>query len=297
MNDLLRPAGVLARGGQPLHLTPEEAGWEYCGLQVLDLPPGGSEELELIGMEGAVVPLAGSCRVEAADAGFDLAGRSSVFSGIPDVAYLTAGSSLRLSTDAGGRFALATARAEPGRPSFKIDSSKVAVEIRGAGQATRQINGLLSAEVDGPHRLIVVEVITPAGNWSSYPPHKHDEWTDTEVPIEEIYYFEIQGESGFGVHRTYTLDGTIDQTVTVRSGDVFLVPRGYHGPCVAAPGYHMYYLNVMAGPDEERRWLITTDPAHAWVVDTWVDMDPDPRLPYIPNALPNSGAQRAEETP
>lgn len=279
MTYLFRPLGSHRREGDPVRITKEDAGWEYCGLHVLDIAPGEAKTLELTRVEAAVVPLSGGCRVDLPDEAFELVGRESVFSGIPDVAYVTTGSRLMISTSEGGRFAVATARAEEKKPSFKVESSDVAVEIRGAGQATRQINGLLSADVRGPQRLIVVEVLTPAGNWSSYPPHKHDEWGDSEVPIEEIYYFEIAGDAGFGLHRTYTHDGKIDETVTVRSGDVFLIPRGFHGPCVAAPGYPMYYLNVMAGPDEERRWLISIDPDHEWVLDAWADMPPDPRLP------------------
>lgn len=279
MTRLFHPAGTLRRGDDPIRLSREQAGWEYCGLDVLDLSPGEARNLHLDGLEGAVVPLTGSCRVDTEDASFELNGRRSVFERITDVVYVTAGAKLTLSTEGGGRFALATARAESSRPSFSVSAEEVTVEIRGAGRATRQINGLLSADVAGPQRLMVVEVLTPAGNWSSYPPHKHDEWTDTEVPIEEIYYFEIRGETGFGIHRTYTTDGEIDETVTVRSGDVFLIPRGYHGPCVAAPGYDMYYLNVMAGPDEERRWLIRIDPDHEWVLDEWAGLAPDPQLP------------------
>lgn len=276
---LFHPHGSLRRDEDPVRLTSEVANWDYCGLHVIELPSEGSRQFDLAGVEAAIVPLIGSCHIETHDARFDLAGRPSVFAGIPDVAYIAANSQLTVSSVDGGRFAVATARAEETRQSFKIDALSVSVELRGAGQASRQINGLLSAEVSGPQRLIVVEVITPAGNWSSYPPHKHDEWTDTEVPIEEIYYFEIAGESGFGLHRTYTLDGELDETVAVHSGDVFLIPRGYHGPCVAAPGYDMYYLNVMGGPDEQRRWLICTDPAHAWLWDVWSDEAQDPRLP------------------
>jgi len=276
---LFYPAGTLRRGDDPVHLSGDQAGWDYCGLDVLQLSPGESREIDLETVEAAVVPLAGSCRLETSDVTFDLMGRTSVFEGIPDIAYLTAGSRAALSSEGGGRFALATARADSIGPSFMIGAEEVGVEIRGAGQATRQINGLLSADVPGPQRLMVVEVLTPAGNWSSYPPHKHDEWTDTEVPLEEIYYFEIRGSAGFGIHRTYTPDGEIDETVTVDTGDVFLIPRGFHGPCVAAPGYDMYYLNVMAGPDEERRWLICIDPDHVWVLDEWAEFPPDPRLP------------------
>ena len=276
---LFRPYGSLRRNADPVWLTAEEAGWDYCGLHVLDLSPGESRSLDLEGLEAAVVPLAGACRVETEGESFELAGRSSPFAEITDVAYAGGGSEISVTSEGGGRFAVATARADrPGRP-FQMGAEAISVEVRGAGQATRQINGLLSADVPGPQRLIVVEVLTPEGNWSSYPPHKHDEWGEGEVPLEEIYYFEISSPDGFGFHRTYTKDGEIDETVTVASGDLFLIPRGYHGPCVAAPGYDMYYLNVMAGPDEERRWLITTDPDHAWVWKAWEGVPQDPRLP------------------
>lgn len=277
MSDLFHPAGSLADGSHPLVVTPATAGWTYAGLRVVRLLPGESIEMVMSGVESAVVPLEGGCTVKANGADFDLAGRNSVFDGVPDVAYAPLDSELSISSETGGRFAVATSVAEEHRDSFRLEAASISVDVRGAGQATRVITGLLSADVDGPQRLIVVEVITPAGNWSSYPPHKHDEWSESEVPIEEIYYFEIAGEEGFGFHRTYTTDGEIDETVTVRDGDVFLIPRGYHGPCVAAPGYDMYYLNVMAGPDPERRWMICNDPAHEWVIDEWTGMKPDPR--------------------
>ena len=277
MTDLFHPAGAASFGDDPLRITPTGAGWTYAGLHIVRLSPHESREIAMSGVEAAVVPLEGKCTVTGTGMDFDLAGRDSVFDGVPDVAYVPLDTDVAISSETGGRFAIATSVAEERRAPFKLESAAVSIDVRGAGQATRVINGLLSADVEGPQRLIVVEVITPAGNWSSYPPHKHDEWSDVEVPIEEIYYFEISGEDGFGLHRTYTTDGEIDETVTVRDADAFLVPRGYHGPCVAAPGYDMYYLNVMAGPDPERRWMICNDPAHAWVIDEWTDMDIDPR--------------------
>ena len=144
--------------------------------------------------------------------------------------------------------------------------------------ATRQVNNFMSADAFEADRLIAVEVLAPDGNWSSFPPHKHDEHTDREVPLEEIYYFRIRGAGGFGLHRTYTTDGEIDVTVTVKDGDVFLIPRGYHGPTLAAPGYTMYYLNVMAGP-AERAWRTCTDPTHEWLWELLAELGPDPRCP------------------
>lgn len=276
---LFRPAGSLADGSAPVRLTPEEAGWTWCGLTVVELAAGERRRIELGDAEAAVVPLQGSCRVEAGDTRFDLRGRSGVFSAVTDLCFLPLGSDLTIASAQGGRFCIAASRATRATEPRYYPASGVSIDLRGAGQATRQINNLLTADVEGPDRLLVVEVLTPAGNWSSYPPHKHDELTGAETPLEEIYYFEIDEPSGFGFHRTYTLDGEIDETVTVRTGDVFLVPRGYHGPCVAAPGHHMYYLNVMAGPQPGRQWLICTDPAYEWLWEAWTHQLPDPRLP------------------
>jgi 5-deoxy-glucuronate isomerase len=248
-------------------------------MTVLELGAGESRSIDLAEAEAAVVPLSGSCRVETDGRLFDLEGREDVFSAVTDLCFVPKGSQVTITAPQGGRFCVATTVATRTTEPRYYPAAGVKVDLRGAGQATRQINNLLTADVPGPDRLLVVEVLTPAGNWSSYPPHKHDELTDAETPLEEIYYFEIDGPGGFGFHRTYTPDRQIDETVTVRSGDVFLVPRGYHGPCVAAPGYHMYYLNVMAGPQPGREWLICTDPAYQWLWEVWVDEPPDPRLP------------------
>jgi 5-deoxy-glucuronate isomerase len=126
----------------------------------------------------------------------------------------------------------------------------------------------------------VVEVLTPPGNWSSYPPHKHDDAASgREDQLEEIYYFRIQGEHGYGIHRTYTTDGVLDETVAVRDGDLFLVPRGYHGPCAAPPEFAMYYLNVLAGPAGARTMRFSDDPRYAWIRGSWREQEPDPRVP------------------
>jgi len=278
--DLFRPKGSLAVAGDPVVLTAEEAGWTYSGLQVARLGPGETRLVDLDAREGAVVPLSGSAVIETGDGQtFELAGRESVFASITDLCYLPRETSFSITSPGGGEFALATAVAKERTGAFYRAASEVEVQARGAGPATRQINQLLGADTAGPDNLIVVEVLTPEANWSSYPPHKHDEASDEEVPLEEIYYFRIKGEGGFGLHRTYTADCEIDATVAVGDGDVFLVPRGFHGPCVAAPGYDMYYLNVMAGPGHERAWRICTDPAHVWLWEAWAGVAPDPRVP------------------
>jgi 5-deoxy-glucuronate isomerase len=156
------------------------------------------------------------------------------------------------------------------------------VELRGAGACTRQVNNICLPGIFDTDRLMVCEVLTPAGNWSSYPPHKHDETRPGESELEEIYYFEVAGGpggAGMAYQRVYgTAQRPIDVLAEVRSGDVVLVPHGWHGPSMAVPGYDLYYLNVMAGPGE-RAWLICDDPAHAWVRATWTGQPTDPRLP------------------
>lgn len=287
MSDLLVPAGTAADGGDALVITPERAGWTYCGLRVARLEAGGSRTLATGGGELAVVPLAGSATVEVDGRRFELEGRASVFARVTDWAYVPIGAEATVSSERGAELALASARAERRFEPAYVAAADVPVEIRGAGHATRQVTNFLAPGVfDDVDRLICVEVLTPEGNTSSYPPHKHDDTPGSLANNEEIYYFrlgrsgstETSGE-GFALHRTYTADGSIDETVTVRDGDAFLVPRGYHGPCVATPGYPLYYLNVMAGPNPERTMAIADDPAYAWIRGSWDGMDPDPRCP------------------
>jgi 5-deoxy-glucuronate isomerase len=282
---LHRPAGTLVADGDPVWLSPEAAGWRFAGLRVLDLSAGERRTLRLEGFEAAVLPLAGSCRVEVGPLAFDVEGRADVFTRVSDFVYLPAGSEVVISSEAGASVAIPMARAEARLEPAHVPAAAVAVEVRGGGAATRQVNNFMAADAFEAHRLIAVEVLTPDGNWSSFPPHKHDEHTADEVPLEEVYYFRIQEASGFGLHRTYTTDGAIDDTVTVRDGDVFLIPRGYHGPSVAAPGHPMYYLNVMAGP-AERAWRVCHDPEHEWLAAFLRDAGPDPRCPMTSAAGP-----------
>jgi 5-deoxy-glucuronate isomerase len=245
---------------------------------VITLAPTERRVLRLEGYEAGLLPLSGWCQVEVGPTTFSLEGRGDVFSRVTDFAYLPAGSEAVISSRGGGEFALPMAKAERRFEPAHVRAEAVSVEVRGGGVATRQINNFMSADDFEADRLIAVEVLTPDGNWSSFPPHKHDLHSEDEVPLEEIYYFRVQGPGGFGLHRTYTLDGEIDATVTVADGDVFLIPRGYHGPCVASPGYPMYYLNVMAGP-AERAWRVCLDPAHEWLVPYLDSFGPDPRCP------------------
>ncbi|WP_324651918.1 5-deoxy-glucuronate isomerase [Georgenia sp. H159] len=282
-DDLLLRAGDTAHGPYALDVTPERAGWRFSGLKVLRLAPGGSEELSTGEDEVLVLPLSGACTVEVDGRTIELAGRPDVFTAVTDYLYLPLGTTARLSSVDGGTVALPTARATRRLPVSYQGADKVRTELRGAGQASRQVNNYaLANDVETDH-LLVCEVLTPGGNWSSYPPHKHDEHTQDERELEEIYYFDVRpgpDGPGFAFHRTYgTPDRPIEIAAEVRAGDVVLTPHGYHGPSMAAPGYDLYYLNVMAGPAEDRTWMMTDDPSHTWVRATWESLEVDPRLP------------------
>jgi 5-deoxy-glucuronate isomerase len=276
---LFRPAGRATSGEDPVLVTPESAGWSFAGLRVIRLAPGASRTLDTGPDEILVLPLSGSGAVECEGQRFELQGRASVFARVTDFAYVPRDARATISSGTGGDFALPGARARRRLPPAYGPAEKVPVEIRGAGAATRQVSNFCTPDAFPADRLVAVELITPAGNWSSYPPHKHDEEREGEAILEEIYYFRIAGPGGFGFHRTYTKDGSIDATVTVRDGDVFLVPRGYHGPCVATPNHDMYYLNVLAGPGAKRTMAFCDDPDHHWVRETWSRTAPDPRVP------------------
>lgn len=288
MIDLHRPAGTCGHEGDPVLITPEVAGWGYAGLRVLALRPGEHRTIATGDYEMAILPLAGACTVEVNGEEFDLQGRGDVFTRVSDFAYAPVEAEVRITSPGGGEFALPMAKASRRLDPAYGPAAEIPVEVRGAGQATRQVTNFLNPDSFDADKLIAVEVLTPAGNWSSYPPHKHDEFSDCEVALEEIYYFRIPGRAGFGVHKTYAADGEFDETVTVADGDVFLIPKGYHGPTIAAPGYDMYYLNVMAGPGAERVWKFCDDPAHGWIRDTWAALEPDPRCPMTTAAGPSS---------
>ena len=229
-----------------------------------------------------MLPLSGSCTVHCDGEAFELHGRQSVFRGVTDFAYAPRDAQVRISSATGGKFALTGARCERRLPARYGPASEVPVELRGAGQSSRQVNNFGAAHVFEADRLIAVEVLTPAGNWSSFPPHKHDTERDGESALEEIYYFELDGGSdAMGYQRVYPSGphSETDVLAEVRGGDVVLIPDGWHGPSMAVPGYDMYYLNVMAGPSPDRAWLICDDPAHAWVRDTWAQLPVDARLP------------------
>ncbi|MFI8853585.1 5-deoxy-glucuronate isomerase [Streptomyces sp. 891-h] len=283
-------AGSAASGPYALEVSPESAGWGYSSLRVLELGPGQTHTFPTGGSEWIVLPLSGGCTVEAEGHTLRLHGRASVFTAVSDFAYVPRDAEVTIGSAAGGRFALTGARCERRLPVRYGAAEDVPVELRGSGQCSRQVNNFGAAHVFEAHRLIAVEVLTPGGNWSSYPPHKHDEYREgVESELEEIYYYEIAPHhapdgtttEGLGYQRVTPSGhgkGT-DVLAEVRGGDAVLIPDGWHGPSMAAPGHDMYYLNVMAGPGVDRSWLICDHPEHAWIRGAWADTPVDPRLP------------------
>lgn len=300
-NEWFFARGSVARDGWESVVDGTLPGWKHTGIRVADLAAGDERVLDEPGVERLFVPLSGSFSVryttaDASESVTELEGRDSVFEGPTDVLYLPVGASAVVSGP--GRIAVAEAPASVVKPVQYLSRETVPVELRGAGRSSRQVHNFGTPQSLDADRFIVCEVLTPAENWSSYPPHKHD----TDVPgeesrLEEIYYFETAVSRGldapaaadpFGYMRAYSSDGgAIDTLAEVRTGDIGLVPHGWHGPCAAAPGYDLYYLNVMAGPDPERVWNISDDPAHGWIRETWEGQEFDARLPY----------ERTEPTP
>jgi 5-deoxy-glucuronate isomerase len=278
------PSGTASGRGCSVLVGPASAGWDFSGLAVLELAPGETRAWSTGPSETLVMALSGSCRVSCEGTTYEVRGRPDVFSGPSDFVYVPRDTDLSVSSRDGGRFALPSAVCERRLPVRYQPSDAVPVELRGAGSSSRQVNNFCTPEAFEADALIACEVLTPSGNWSSYPPHKHDEATATESVLEEIYYFEVaDGPAGRGLayQRVYGHgDREIDVLAEVRSGDVVLIPYGWHGPSMAVPGYDLYYLNVMAGPGEERAWRICDDPSHAWVRDTWADQAVDSRLPF-----------------
>lgn len=276
---------VVRDGAGPVRLAVDPSqrnDWSYTGIYVVDLAEGGTYTLTLDGQEALILPLAADLHVHVAGETHLLA-RESVFEGVADSLYVPVGESITLTGN--GRVALATAVATTPYPVAYLPAADVPVAPRGGGAMTRLVRGYaMPGSFEACERLLVCEVITPGGNWSSYPAHKHDEHTDTERELEEIYYYEIadapSGTPGFGYHQTTSTDPNrpIDLLVEVRTGDAVLVPHGWHGPVVAAPGHDMYYLNVMAGPVGDHQWLISDHPDQTWVRGLWPDLPVDPRV-------------------
>jgi 5-deoxy-glucuronate isomerase len=253
-----------------IEVTVESAGWEFCSLNVLHLAAGQTWSGASGQNELGLVALGGCCRVRAGDQYWEIGGREHIFAGQPWGLYLPIGTDYEITALTTLELAICGARAEIAFPPRLITPDDVAVEIRGAGNAARQINHIIKPEFPA-HRLLIVEVFTPSGNWSSYPPHKHDVSNmPAESDLEEIYYYRIHPSDGFGLQRLYTADGSIDQAYVIHDGDLLLVPEGYHAFAVAQ-GYTGYYLNVLAGNETVRTMQPADDPRYHWLRSTWND--------------------------
>jgi 5-deoxy-glucuronate isomerase len=259
MSELIVPPGSA--------VTPGSAGWGYVGFEALELAPGASAERDTGARECCVVVVAGHVHVRSEHGVWrDLGGRATPFEGTPDAAYLPPGTRFTVegAGAGGGEVGLCFAPAGDGAAPRVLRASGVAAEARGHGAHARTVNAILMGD-EAADALLVCEVQTPPGHWSSYPPHKHDrDAMPEESFLEETYFFRVDPPRGFCLQRVYTADRSLDETLTVRDHDTVLVPRGYH-TVSAPPGYAVYYLNVMAGPT--RAWAVANDPDHEWTLD------------------------------
>jgi 5-deoxy-glucuronate isomerase len=277
--------------GWSIEVTPDEAGWRYLSFRTAGLRAGETIDAGAFGQEAVVVTLLGG-GVEVDPAGhrrLDLPGRSGPFDALPWAAYLPAGVPATIIGRPGGSspdglVVVAIAEAPPSGFSgvasepFVIGPDDVEIEVRGAGNATRQINKIVRPETPAD-RLLVVEVLTPSGNWSSWPPHRHDrDDMPNEAVLEEIYWYRFRRAGAWGIQRVYRPDRSRDCIFEVRDGDSVLVTDGYH-PFVAAHGDDGYYLNALAG--DRRTMACSFDPDLDWVRETWKDMAVDPRVPLV----------------
>ncbi len=253
-------------GGRFQHVTPQSAGWSHVGFDAYQLASGQDAEGGGAEREACLVLVAGRAAigVDGADLG-TLGAREDPFEGNPWSVYVPAGARWRATAEGACELAVCSAPARAPRAARVIAPEAVTQETRGSGTNTRHVRNILPDTSEISENLLVVEVITPGGHWSSYPPHKHD--TDDpprETYLEETYYHRLARGTGFAMQRVYTDDGTLDETMAVRDRDVVLVPRGYH-PVGAPHGFDLYYLNVMAGP--VKQWRFTMSPEHAFL--TW----------------------------
>jgi len=283
--DLLIPKKALNGGsGETMRLIRESAGFDYLSFRARRLVRGESFSDETGDNEMGLVVLGGRCSVESSAGSWsNIGGRAHVFSGMPYALYLPIDTAFTVRADSDCDLAFCFCRADQKYPARLITPDDVEVEIRGGANATRQINHILKPEFPA-ERLLIVEVYTPSGNWSSYPPHKHDVHNPPdEVDLEEIYYYKVNHPDGYAIQKVYTPDRRIDQTLTVRDGEIVLIPEGYH-PVVAAHGYNVYYLNALAG--SARSMAASDDPAYAWVRETWKEKDP--RVPVVTRQMEQS---------
>lgn len=268
-------------------ISPEKAGWDLLSFEAWRFDKNASWESQTGENEAVLVVLGGQCAVES-DKGMwvRIGRRPNVFSGMPYALYLPRRTQFKLTALTDGlEIGYGWVPTDEDHPAQLVTPAHSKIEIRGGHQATRQINSIIPPGFDC-HRLVVCEVYTPSGNWSSYPPHKHDIHVEDEMgniveaDLEEIYYYKIDKPYGYAVQRVYTDDRTIDSAVVAHNNDIVLVPAGYH-PVSAAYGYNCYYLNFLAGSAQVLS--ARDDPAYAWIKETWTGKDP--RLPMVSHGM------------
>jgi 5-deoxy-glucuronate isomerase len=252
-------------------------GFEFLSLSASKVEVGQRIYGDTAGRELGLVVLGGRCSVESSRGSWKGIGRrADVFSGMPYALYLPVATQLEVTAETDCDLAFCYSRATEYYHPQLVTPGEVEIEIRGGANATRQINKIFRPEF-AAHRLLIVEVYTPGGNWSSYPPHKHDVHNlPVEADLEELYYYRIDRPEGYAIQKVYTRDRRLDHTLTVRDGEMVRVPEGYH-PVVAAHGYNVYYLNALAG--SARSMAASDDPDYEWVRSTWHDKDP--RVPLV----------------
>lgn len=281
--------------GEYVRVTPETAGWEHLHFAVRQLSNGETWRGNTDTCEYGFVVLGGSCLVESSRGNWNRIGRrADVFHGMPHGLYLPRETEFVVTAlDDGLDLAYGWCRSEENHPPRLVTPEQVAVEIRGGGNATRQINSLIPPGFDC-HRLVAVEVYTPSGNWSSYPPHKHDvHRIDSagrllEADLEEIYFYKFDRPEGYAIQRVYTSDSRLNEVIVARNNDVVLVPEGYH-PVASAHGYTTYYLNFLAGSAQSL--ANADDPEHAWIKETWTTKDP--RVPVVTMEMEKQAGAKA----
>ena len=267
------------KGGELLAFSREQLGWEWMGLLVRRLLPNESWQAMWPGEEAGCVLLSGRCRADWGSGPQLMGQRASVFGGLPYALYLAPGSEVRFRAETECEIAACHVPSQADLTTRLITPADVAVSLRGGGNASRQIVDIMPPSFPAD-RLMVIEVYTPGGNWSSYPPHKHEVHNPpVEVDLDEIYYYRMNRAGAYAHQRLYSSDGRCDTVLTVSNGDAVLVRDGFH-PVVAGPGYDVYYLNFLAG--SARALATTEDPRHTWIRSTWKDMDA--RLPLIPSS-------------
>jgi 5-deoxy-glucuronate isomerase len=263
MADLLRKP--TATRGHVHAITPDAAAWSYVGFDVHRLEPGDTAKAQTDDREAILVLVEGKAAVQGGGVDFGTLGhRMDVFEKTPPhCVYVPSGSAWAVTATTPCTLAVCSAPGDPARTAQLIGPAGITLTPRGKGTNLRHINNIAMEDRDVAHSLLVTEVFTPAGHWSSYPPHRHDEDDFPRMTyLEETYYHRLNPAQGFGIQRVFTEDGALDETMAVADHDVVLVPRGHH-PCGAPYGYEMYYLNVMAGP--LRKWRFANHPDHDWI--------------------------------